>query len=113
MTSGPDNRPAPVKYAYLRSDGTAYIVGGSLVAGVGAYAYQLLGGRTLGAEAFAPVSVLLTIHFLTFIVLLLPIEQLVVRRLTLDRTKSGLPSQGVVARWVNRRRLGSVCVFGC
>ena len=104
MTSGPDNRPAPVKYAYLRSDGTAYIVGGSLVAGVGAYAYQLLGGRTLGAEAFAPVSVLLTIHFLTFIVLLLPIEQLVVRRLTLDRTKSGLP----VKAWL----LGGLTVVG-
>jgi len=91
MTTGPNKTPAPVKYAYLRSDGTAYIVGGSLVAGIGAYAYQLLGGRTLGAEAFAPVSVLLTIHFLTFIVLLLPIEQLVVRRLTLDRTAWGLP----------------------
>lgn len=82
-----------VRYAYLRSDGTAYIVAGSLVAGIGAYAYQLLGGRTLGAEAFAPVSVLLTIHFLTFIVVLVPIEQLVVRRLTLDRSRSGLPSR--------------------
>jgi lipopolysaccharide/colanic/teichoic acid biosynthesis glycosyltransferase len=84
---------AEARYAYLRSDGTAYIVGGSLVAGVAAYAYQLLGGRTLGAQAFAPVSVLLTIHFLTFIVLLLPIEQLVVRRLTIDRSNSGLPSR--------------------
>ena len=104
MTTGPNQTPAPVKYAYLRSDGTAYIVGGSLVAGIGAYAYQLLGGRTLGAEAFAPVSVLLTIHFLTFIVLLLPIEQLVVRRLTIDRTQSGLPAK---AWW-----LGSLTVVG-
>jgi lipopolysaccharide/colanic/teichoic acid biosynthesis glycosyltransferase len=86
MTSKPQAR-----YAYLRSDGTAYIVGGSLVAGIAAYAYQLLGGRTLGAEAFSPVSVLLTVHFLTFIVLLLPIEQLIVRRLTLDRANSGVP----------------------
>lgn len=104
MTTGPDKTPAPVKYAYLRSDGTAYIVGGSLVAGVGAYAYQLLGGRTLGAEAFAPVSVLLTIHFLTFIVLLLPIEQLVVRRLTIDRTNSRLPAKA----WV----LGGLTIAG-
>ena len=94
-SSGPDRRAeAPaVRYAYLRSDGTAYIVAGSLVAGIGAYAYQLLGGRTLGAEAFAPVSVLLTIHFLTFIVVLVPIEQLVVRRLTLDRSSSGVPTR--------------------
>ncbi len=77
----------------MRSDGTAYIVAGSLVAGIGAYAYQLLGGRTLGAEAFAPVSVLLTIHFLSFIVILVPIEQLVVRRLTLQRSRSGLPGR--------------------
>ena len=104
MTTGSDNTPAQVKYAYLRSDGTAYIVGGSLVAGIGAYAYQLLGGRTLGAEAFAPVSVLLTIHFLTFIVLLLPIEQLVVRRLTIDRTRSGLPFKA----WL----LGGMTVIG-
>lgn len=91
--SGREAGPPQVRYAYLRSDGTAYIVAGSLVAGIGAYAYQLLGGRTLGAEAFAPVSVLLTIHFLTFIVVLVPIEQLVVRRLTLDRSRSGLPTQ--------------------
>ncbi len=98
-SSGPERKAeAPqVRYAYLRSDGTAYIVGGSLTAGIGAYAYQLLGGRTLGAEAFAPVSVLLTIHFLTFIVILVPIEQLVVRRLTLDRARSGLPKR---AHWL-------------
>lgn len=91
--SGPPAEAPQVRYAYLRSDGTAYIVGGSLVAGLAAYAYQLLGGRTLGAEAFAPVSVLLTIHFLIFIVVLVPIEQLIVRRLTLDRSRSGLPSR--------------------
>ena len=78
------------RYAYLRTDGTAYIVGGSAIAGLAAYAYQLLGGRTLGAEDFAPVSVLLTVHFLTFLVLLLPIEQLVVRRLTLNPDARGL-----------------------
>jgi len=89
--TGQPGPAAEARYAYLRSDGTAYIVGGSAVAGVAAYAYQLLGGRTLGAEAFAPVSVLLTIHFLTLIVLLMPIEQLMVRRLTIDRTASGLP----------------------
>jgi exopolysaccharide production protein ExoY len=78
---------ASVDFAYLRSDGTAYVVWGSAVAGVAAYTYQLLGGRALGPERFAPVSVLLTIHFLTFIVVLLPIEQLAVRRLTIDESK--------------------------
>lgn len=90
------SRPAEVTFAHLRSDGTAYVVAGSAVAGLGAYAYQLLGGRVLGPEAFAPVSVLLTIHFLTFIVLLLPIEQLIVRRLTIDPHQPGLTRQALL-----------------
>ncbi len=79
------------RFARLSEDGTGHILAGSLLAGLAAYAYQIIGGRTLGATAFAPVSVLLTIHFLTFIVFLLPVEQLVVRRLTLDPERSGLP----------------------
>jgi lipopolysaccharide/colanic/teichoic acid biosynthesis glycosyltransferase len=91
MSSERSSGSSPVTYAYLRSDGTAYVVWGSAVAGIAAYAYQLMGGRVLGAEDFAPVSVLLTIHFLTFIVIMLPIEQYVVRRLTIDPSRSGLP----------------------
>ncbi len=84
---------ARTRFARLTEDGTGFIVAGSLVAGIGAYVYQFLGGQSLGAEAFAPVSVLLTIHFLVFIVILLPVEQLVVRRLTLDRTAAGVPGR--------------------
>jgi lipopolysaccharide/colanic/teichoic acid biosynthesis glycosyltransferase len=87
--------PARTRFAHLSEDGTGYILAGSLVAGLAAYAYQILGGRTLGADAFAPVSVLLTIHFLTFIVILLPIEQLIIRRLTLDRTAVGVPPRAL------------------
>ena len=71
------------RYAYMRSDGTLDIVLGSLVAGLGAYVYQFLGGRSLGEEAFAPIGVLLTAHFLAFIIVLMPIEQFVIRRLTI------------------------------
>ena len=76
----PDKRGT--RYAYMRSDGTLDIVLGSLVAGLGGYAYQFIGGRALGEEAFAPIGVLLTAHFLAFIIILLPIEQFVIRRLT-------------------------------
>lgn len=86
-----DRSPARTRYAHLTEDGTGFILAGSLVAGIGAYLYQFLGGRALGAEAFAPVSVLLTVHFLVFVVVLLPIEQLIIRRLTLDRGASGVP----------------------
>lgn len=103
-SNGRSGRTPETRYAYLRSDGTAYIVGGSAVAGVAAYAYQLLGGRTLGAHAFSPVSVLLTVHFLTLVVLLMPIEQLIVRRLTVDRRDAGIPAK---AWW-----LGAVTVLG-
>lgn len=90
------------RYTYLRADGTAYIVAGSAVAGLAGYAYQVLGGRALGPERFAPVSALLTIHFLTFIVVMIPIEQVIVRRLTLGREP--LPRSAV---W-----LGAVTVAG-
>ena len=66
----------------MRSDGTLDIVLGSLVAGVGAYIYQFLGARSLGEHAFAPIAALLTAHFLAFVIILLPIEQLVIRRIT-------------------------------
>ena len=79
------------RYSHLSTDGTGAIVVGSLVAGIAAYAYQFLGGQSLGVEAFAPVSVLLTLHFLVFIVVLIPIEQLVIRRLTLDEAASDIP----------------------
>jgi lipopolysaccharide/colanic/teichoic acid biosynthesis glycosyltransferase len=99
---------ARARFAHLTTDGTGFIVGGSLVAGLAAYAYQFLGGRVLGAHAFAPVSVLLTIHFLTFIVILMPVEQLVVRRLTIDRARSGLPSQ---AWWLMAVTTAAATVF--
>ncbi len=67
----------------MRSDGTLDIVLGSLVAGLGAYAYQFLGGRALGEDGFAPIGILLTAHFLAFVIVLMPIEQFVIRRLTL------------------------------
>ncbi len=67
----------------MRSDGTLDIVLGSLVAGIGGYAYQFIGGRALGETGFAPIGILLTAHFLAFIIVLLPIEQFVIRRLTL------------------------------
>jgi lipopolysaccharide/colanic/teichoic acid biosynthesis glycosyltransferase len=71
------------RYAYLRSDGTLDIVVGSLVAGLGGYAYQFLAGRSLGVEGFAAIGILLTAHFLSFVIVLMPIEQFVIRRLTL------------------------------
>lgn len=80
----------------MRRDGTLDIVLGSLIAGIGAYAYQFIGGHTLGAEAFAPIGALLTAHFLAFVIILLPIEQFVIRRITLGATGWVVPVRAVV-----------------
>lgn len=64
-------------------DGTAAMITGTLIAGIGNYVYQLIGGRAFGEHDFAPIGSLLTIHFLAFIIVLLPVEQLVIRSITI------------------------------
>ncbi|MFV1999889.1 MAG: sugar transferase [Acidimicrobiia bacterium] len=83
------------RYAYMRSDGTLDIVLGSLVAGLGGYAFTFISGRSLGEEAFAPFSVLLTAHFLAFIIVLMPIEQLVIRRITVGNRGWVVPFRAI------------------
>ncbi|NND01749.1 MAG: hypothetical protein HKN91_03095, partial [Acidimicrobiia bacterium] len=62
-----------------------------VIAGLAGLAYEVIGGRTLGTEGFAPVSALLTLHFLAFVVVLIPLEQVTIRRLTLDALRPGIP----------------------
>lgn len=83
------------RYAYMRSDGTLDIVIGSLIAGLGGYAYQFLAGRSLGVEGFAAIGILLTAHFLSFVIVLMPIEQFVIRRLTLGARGWVVPLRAV------------------
>lgn len=70
-------------WSRVRRDGTVFIVLGTAVAAAAGYAYQFVGGRALGPEGFAPISALLTVHFLAFTVVLLPVEQFVIRMVTL------------------------------
>ena len=72
-------------------DGTVDIVAGSVVAGLAGLAYEVIGGRAYGTEGFAPVSALLTLHFLVFVVVLIPLEQVTIRRLALDANRPGVP----------------------
>lgn len=64
----------------LRS-GTGSMVLGTLLAAVGAYLFQLVAGRALGPESFAPITVLWTIQFIVFTTVFMPLEQLTIRRL--------------------------------
>jgi O-antigen/teichoic acid export membrane protein len=72
---------------------------GTVVSAVGAYAFQVVGSRSLGAVDFAPVSVMWTVLFLGFTVFLIPVEQMVIRRLTLASGRAGAVagSWGVIA----------------
>lgn len=59
--------------------GTIAMISGSLVAAVLAYGFHLLGGRALGPAAFAPISVLWTVQFLTMMILYQPLEHYINR----------------------------------
>jgi hypothetical protein len=65
------------------------MVGGAVASAVGAYLVQVIGGRALGAEAFAPVSVVWVMLFLGVTVFLIPVEQMVVRRVAIAGGRAG------------------------
>lgn len=72
----------------LASSGTTAMVVGTLVSAAAAYAFQLVAGRALGPELFAPITVLWTIQFLVFTTVFLPMEQLTIRRLAAAEPES-------------------------
>ena len=82
-----------------RGDGATGHALGIVASTLLAYAYQLVGGRLLGPEAFAPVSVLWTLMFLTGTVALTPCEQYVAREATAGRrvlARASWPLLGLV-----------------
>ena len=66
-----------------KNDGTWMIAVGAIVASIGAYAFQVVGGRSLGADGFAPVATVWTIGFLVYTIVMLPVEQMTTRTVTL------------------------------
>ena len=69
--------------AATRNDGTWMIALGAIIASLGAYAFQVVGGRSLGADGFAPVATVWTIGFLVYTIVMLPVEQMTTRTVTL------------------------------
>lgn len=63
----------------FRAPGTGFMVSGALIGAVGAYIFQVYGGRSLGPEEFAPVGLLWTAFFILATILLVPLEQYVTR----------------------------------
>jgi len=75
----------PIPDRGFRAPGTGHMLAGSLVGAVGAYLFQLVGGRALGTEAFAPISVLWTVFFILATVVLVPLEQYITREASLGK----------------------------
>ena len=69
----------------FKAPGTSFMIAGGLIGALGAYGFQLVGGRALGTAAFAPVSVLWTAFFILATVLLVPVEQYVTREVASGR----------------------------
>lgn len=69
----------------LRAEGTARMIGGSLVGALAAYLFVVVGGRTLGTVAFAPIALLWTVFFIVATVVLVPLEQFVTREASRGR----------------------------
>lgn len=82
MTVGDEIRPPGSGF---RSPGTGLMVLGGLLASLGAYLFQIIGGRALGAAGFAPVSVLWTMFFILATVVLVPVEQHITREASSGR----------------------------
>lgn len=65
--------------------GTHWLLIGSLVGGVAAYLFQVVGARALGEEAYAPIGTLWTIQYLFWSVFLYAMETYVNREVVLGR----------------------------
>jgi len=76
-----DTAPSPRRARRVLDTGTSYMVVGTLIAATAAYVFQLVAGRALGPEEFAPITVLWTLQFLVFTTVLMPMEQMTIRRL--------------------------------
>lgn len=80
----PVNEDQPVG-AFAAARGTSMMVAGAVAGGLTAYAFHALGGRGLGAAAYAPIGVMWTGAFIIVTVLYLPLEQWVTREVTESR----------------------------
>lgn len=72
-----------LEHSRPRLSGTAAILLATAFNALAVYGYQVIAGRTLGTDDFAPVGVLWAVGFFTFTVLGTPVEQMITRRLVL------------------------------
>lgn len=76
--------------------GTAAMILGTMVSAFSVYVFQVIAGRMLGTDGFAPIGVMWTVMFLVFTVLLLPVEQYVTRHLTITGGRTAGDRTGIM-----------------
>ena len=96
----------PIPDRGFRAPGTGHMLAGSLIGAIGAYLFQLIGGRALGTEAFAPISVLWTVFFIVATVVLVPLEQYVTREASLGKRVLKTNLQPIIAVTLGAAALG-------
>jgi O-antigen/teichoic acid export membrane protein len=77
--------PPAVDRRGFKAPGTTFMISGGLIGAIGAYVFQVYGGRALGTEAFAPIGLLWTVFFILATVLMVPVEQYVTREVAHGR----------------------------
>jgi O-antigen/teichoic acid export membrane protein len=96
----PPGRGARASIATAARDGTIWLLLGSIVGGVGAYLFQIVGTRSLGERGYAPIATLWTIQYLSWSIVLHAIETYVDRTVVAGRAKGAfLGPRAVVRLW--------------
>jgi O-antigen/teichoic acid export membrane protein len=83
----------------LRTRGTQWMIVGAALAGVGAYLFQVIGTRSLGEVAYAPIGALWTIQYLIVSVILYPVETYVTHRTLLRQDAGDERAPSTVKLW--------------
>ena len=89
--------------------GTTAMIVGTVVSALSVLTFQILAGRALGTDDFAPIGVLWTISFITYTVLMIPVEQFVTRKLIVS---SGFASSLRPDRWLLAATLAGAVISG-
>lgn len=83
------------------------MLAGTVISAVSVLGFQIIAGRSLGTEDFAPIGVMWTVSFVVYTVLMIPVEQFITRRLVIaDGARGALASDRYIplsiltAAWV-------------
>lgn len=94
----------------LRADATALTVG-SVVAGLTAYGFVVVGTRAVGAEAFAPVSVLWSLWAISAAAITFPVQHWIIRSVELNGHERDVWAAARVV-WIGTLSLALMVVGG-